>query len=248
MPTTPDRLTAIYRELIEAMASDDIECFGISPEIIGTINGEMVRKAIMPIIVRLLSEAQEPRDGYAEGFAAGIEEAASIVDCGGCKGVARLKDGSCIRSTSSDCYEVLANEIRALPTGAMRPLPTKAPSTKADSTEDMKEKDMSDRLCIVCGKKVPRKYELAHLRSNHLGPHRFWFDAREYQTMEPSLTMAEIKQIVGCLSGYQAYEEREGGDIPWEDGVSVALTHGPHFYARPPATTYGLTEDMKEER
>jgi hypothetical protein len=98
---------------------------------------------------------------------------------------------------------------------------------------------MGERACIVCGKKVPDGYQMDHLRSNHLGPHYFWFDAKRYTTMEPSMSMSEVKRLAGTSPMYQAYEERNGGDIPWGDAQSVDLTHEPHFYAAPPATMFG---------
>lgn len=55
-----------------------------------------------------------PQPDAAKIRKAALEEAAQLVDCGGCAGVDRLKDGTCVRATSSDCYQVLANEIRSL--------------------------------------------------------------------------------------------------------------------------------------
>lgn len=63
--------------------------------------------AISPVEPRPQPDAAEIRN-------AALEEAAQLVDCGGCAGADRLKDGTCVRATSSDCYQVLANEIRSL--------------------------------------------------------------------------------------------------------------------------------------
>jgi hypothetical protein len=101
---------------------------------------------------------------------------------------------------------------------------------------------MGMRQCIVCKREVPQGYERDHLQANHLGPHTFWFDAKQFTVMEPSMTIAELKKLANTNAGYQFYEEREGGDVPWSDGQSVDLTQRPHFYAVPPATMRGHVE------
>lgn len=95
------------------------------------------------------------------------------------------------------------------------------------------------RQCIVCKKVVADTDVEEHLGTNHLGPHYFWFDARKHRTMSPSMLMADVKRLADISPGYQAYEERDGCDIPWGDGMSVDLTHEPHFWAAPPATMFG---------
>ena len=64
------------------------------------------------------------------------------------------------------------------------------------------------RQCIVCKREVPQGYERDHLQANHLGPHVWWFNCRQFQTMEPSISVAEIKRMADTNSGYQFYEER----------------------------------------
>lgn len=98
---------------------------------------------------------------------------------------------------------------------------------------------MAESQCAVCGKVVAASDQPEHLRTNHLGPHYFWFSAQRFRTREPSLTMAEIKKLAGCSPEYCVYEEREGGDIPRGDGESADLTREPHFWAAPPATIWG---------
>lgn len=95
---------------------------------------------------------------------------------------------------------------------------------------------MGMRECIVCKRHVPEGYERDHINANHLGPHTFWFGARRFQTMEPSMTIAEIARMANASLSYQIFEEREGGDIGRTHGEAVDLTRQPHFYAVPPAT------------
>lgn len=101
-------------------------------------------------------------------------------------------------------------------------------------------KAMGKRECIVCRKKVRDGDETEHLRSNHLGPHYFWVDAKKYRTMEPSMTVAEIKRMASCSPGYQFFQERDlEPDLGVGDAQSVDLTREPHFFAVPPATMFG---------
>ena len=57
------------------------------------------------------------------------------------------------------------------------------------------------RQCIVCKREVPQGYERDHLQANHLGPHVWWFNCRQFQTMEPSISVAEIKRMADTNSG-----------------------------------------------
>lgn len=101
---------------------------------------------------------------------------------------------------------------------------------------------MGERQCIVCNRFVPQGYEQDHLRANHLGPHVWWFNAQQFQTMEPSMTAAEIKRLADTSSGYQFFEERDGKCTYYSDGQAVDLTNRPHFFAVPPATMRGHVE------
>jgi hypothetical protein len=93
-------------------------------------------------------------------------------------------------------------------------------------------------MCIVCKREVPQGYEQDHLRVNHLGPHTFWFDMRKYITMEPSMRAMEVKRLADATPLYQMFEERDGKQVYFGDSESVDLTHGPHFFAVPPATMF----------
>ena len=95
---------------------------------------------------------------------------------------------------------------------------------------------MSKRQCIVCQQWVREGDEKEHLRASHLGPHYFWFDCRQFRTMEPSMTMGDIRKLVDAPTFYPVFEDRDGEEIPWGDGVAVDLTREPHFFAIPPAT------------
>lgn len=93
--------------------------------------------------------------------------------------------------------------------------------------------------CIVCGKTVATTDQQEHLASNHLGPHYFWFDAKKYRTMKPSMPVTDLKRLAGASPLYTVFEDREGGDKAWGDSESVDLTRAPHFWAVPYATTVG---------
>lgn len=92
------------------------------------------------------------------------------------------------------------------------------------------------KQCAVCKKFVADADVEEHLGTNHLGPYYFWFDARKYRTMSPSMQIADIKKLADASPLYQVYEERDGGDIPWGDCEHVDITYEPHFFATPPAT------------
>ncbi len=95
------------------------------------------------------------------------------------------------------------------------------------------------RQCIVCKKMVANTDVQEHLANNHLGPHYFWFNAKKYRTMEPSMPMVDLKRLANVPYEYQAFEEREGGDVYFGDSEAVDLTQGSHFWAAPPATMFG---------
>lgn len=93
--------------------------------------------------------------------------------------------------------------------------------------------------CAVCGKLVATTDQQEHLATNHLGPHYFWFDAKKYRTMEPSLPIDKILEIVGGnLSGYQVFLESKDGtpDVGCPSGTTIDLTREPSLFAVPPAT------------
>lgn len=96
------------------------------------------------------------------------------------------------------------------------------------------------RQCIVCNKTVAATDVQEHLSANHLGPHYFWFDAREFRTMEPSMVVSDLKRLVDASPLYPVYEDRGGKQIPFGDGVAVDLTREPHFYTLIPAT-FGMS-------
>lgn len=94
-------------------------------------------------------------------------------------------------------------------------------------------------VCAVCGKMVAPKDQKDHLQTQHLGPHYFWFDGKKHRTMKPSMTIFQLKKLLGSPVLYPVFEEREGGDIARSDSATVDLTQQPHFYSVPPATMWG---------
>lgn len=100
---------------------------------------------------------------------------------------------------------------------------------------------MKEAACIVCGKIVTKADQEEHLRSQHLGPHYFWFDGLRFKSDKPSATIAELKAMTGLGIAYQTFLEviGDGPDRGVGDGEAVDLTHEPHFYAIPPATMFG---------
>lgn len=97
---------------------------------------------------------------------------------------------------------------------------------------------MGLRQCVVCKRDVPQGYEGDHLAANHLGPHVFWFNMLQYQTMLASMSAAEIKRMGDTVPMRPLIEEREGGDHYYSDAEAVDLTRGSHFYTVPPATMH----------
>jgi hypothetical protein len=97
---------------------------------------------------------------------------------------------------------------------------------------------MSERTCAVCGKLVRQGDETEHLRTNHLGPHYFWFDARKYRTEEPSMTAGEIRKMVDCGWAGDVVEDREGKWIYYSNDTAIDLTHEPHLFKLLPATMW----------
>lgn len=97
---------------------------------------------------------------------------------------------------------------------------------------------MAFRQCVICNKEIRAGDELEHLRTNHLGPHYFWFDACEYRTEEPSMTGSEIVKMCRGAStvGYDLVEDRDGKWIYRSGGEAIDLTRRPHFWFVPYAT------------
>lgn len=100
----------------------------------------------------------------------------------------------------------------------------------------MDKPSADQRACLVCGKKVAREDEAAHLESNHLGPHYFWFEAVGYRTDKPSMTVAEFLKMMGRTDGPMIFEERNGERIHYAHGQAIDLTHQPQLFVDLPAT------------
>ena len=69
--------------------------------------------------------------------------------------------------------------------------------------------------------------------------HRFFVDAKPYETDQTSLTGAQIKAKASVSAEYQLFLEEEGDrpDRAISDGEGVDMTGEPkHFFAVPPAT------------
>lgn len=98
---------------------------------------------------------------------------------------------------------------------------------------------MGELQCAVCKKMVDAADTEAHLLDNHLGPHRFWMDCREYKITHPSLTVTELRAITNggpCGHGWVMEERTDGRDVSYGDSESVDLTHQPRFYILLPAS------------
>jgi hypothetical protein len=106
----------------------------------------------------------------------------------------------------------------------------------AELTDALVGYQIGPAACRVCGEQVEPGDQAHHLRSAHPGAHVFFHDMREYSTDRPSMTVAEIKEMVLCSPSYQFYEERDENNIAFSDGEAVPLTDRPHFYSVPPAT------------
>ena len=72
--------------------------------------------------------------------------------------------------------------------------------------------------------------------------HRFFVDAKQYETDQKNLTGARIKEKASVPATYQLYLEEEGDtpDRAISDGETVDLLgREKHFFAVPPATFGG---------
>lgn len=94
---------------------------------------------------------------------------------------------------------------------------------------------MAEAKCGVCGKTVADVDQQEHLRTNHLGPHYFWFNGIRLRTEEPSMSIAAIKGLTQTGNFYTVFEKRDGGDIDYGDGDTIDLTREPHLWSVPPA-------------
>jgi len=101
---------------------------------------------------------------------------------------------------------------------------------------------MSLRQCAVCKRMVREGDEIEHLRTNHLGPHYFFYEAREYCTEEPSMTVAEIyRRCRGEVPGIgQMFEDRDGERVYYAHSEAVDLTRRPHLFHDIPATPISI--------
>lgn len=118
--TTPDDIEAI-RKRHEKLITD----YGDEPWTEDCLEDAVqahADRARLLATIDALSAPVTPVSTPAVGRDEVIEECIALIDCGGCKGVERLKDGSCVRACSGDCFEELANEMRALKT--IRPSPS----------------------------------------------------------------------------------------------------------------------------
>ena len=75
--------------------------------------------------------------------------------------------------------------------------------------------------------------------TEQLKQHRFFVDAKRYETDKKYLTGAEIKNLAGVTATYQLFLEEEGDtpDRAISDGETVDMEgREKHFFAVPPAT------------
>jgi len=75
--------------------------------------------------------------------------------------------------------------------------------------------------------------------TEHLKHYRFFVDAKQYETVEKSISGASIKKQADVPPTYQLFREEEGDtpDKPISDGETVDLEgKEKHFFAVPPAT------------
>jgi hypothetical protein len=70
-------------------------------------------------------------------------------------------------------------------------------------------------------------------------PIKIFIGTVEYTVTTPGLSGAQIKTLGEIPSDYQLFLEQPGDDLPIQDGNSINLTSGMHFYGLP-AATFGL--------
>lgn len=103
----------------------------------------------------------------------------------------------------------------------------------------------TEAMCTVCKKFVEKSDQDEHLKTNHLGPHYFWFEAKRYKTNSPSMHVFELCQLVGeKLGPCRTFVEDRSGAKPGYDWIyhndvdCLDLTREPHFFILLAATYY----------
>lgn len=100
----------------------------------------------------------------------------------------------------------------------------------------MTDAPRDEALCKVCGKLVADADQDEHLKSQHLGPHYFWFEGRGYRTDKPSMTVAEFLAMMDRKDGPSIVEHRDGELIYLCHGEAIDLTRRPQLFVDLPAT------------
>lgn len=95
-----------------------------------------------------------------------------------------------------------------------------------------------DARCVVCGKFVAAKDQDEHLRSQHLGPHYFYFNTRPYRTEHPSMRCGELVKLLDAHTDRSVYEERDGKRIDYGHCDAIDLTHVPQLFTDVSATMH----------
>lgn len=92
--------------------------------------------------------------------------------------------------------------------------------------------------CVVCAKMVLPEDQEEHLKSQHLGPHYFWFNMRPFRTDKPSMRCGDFIKYVGADPSKHIYEERGHEQIFYGHSDAIDLTRRPQLFTYQYATPY----------
>jgi len=94
--------------------------------------------------------------------------------------------------------------------------------------------------CAVCGKEVAKADQDDHLRSQHLGPHYYWFCAQPFRTMAPSMRADDFLKMHDRPLPPQGFlcEDRDGKTIYYRMTDAIDLTHKPQLFILHSATMH----------
>ena len=92
-------------------------------------------------------------------------------------------------------------------------------------------------ICTVCKKMIRPEDQQEHLRTQHLGPHYFSYEGRDYITSEPSISTIELMKLIGDdRFDRELFEYIDDFDrIYYHAGKHIDLTRRPKLWVDIPA-------------
>lgn len=98
----------------------------------------------------------------------------------------------------------------------------------------MPDKTMTttEKICAACGKSVKDEDQDEHLRLQHLGPHYFMFNCRQYRTDKPSMLCGDLIKLCDASPYLHVYESHDGKEIYYGHDEAIDLTRKPQLFSR----------------